>query len=152
MLTSYDHIECVLNGHTIKGYADENPPIMLDFEDTSESRQGPHGNIYVLEKAKQDAILRVRLMPHSPSVRWFIDRYNERVQRQRDRVEGPFFSGSLTDVAKNTNWGLYGGFIINVPGFSVGDQTYEASIRFERVVPNVSGGRYAERLEDSITT
>lgn len=150
-MASHNHIDIILNGHTMVGFADEDPPYDLEFEATSERRIGPAGNVYTLEKALQTATLRVRLAPHSPSTRWFIDRYNERVERQTARVEGPFFTGSISDVAKNTNWGLFGGFIVNVPGFTKPFATYEAELFFERVVPNVAGGRFHQRLEDSAT-
>lgn len=72
MQSSKGDIEIIINGHRFEGYAEEDEPYDLTFPETSAQKFGPHGNVYSDENRRRDAVLTLRLAPHSPSTQWCI--------------------------------------------------------------------------------
>ena len=147
-IPSHAYIEIILNGHRFTTFADDNPPYMIDDEDSATFKLGGDGKQFGLGLPLFGGVFRVRLAPHSPSVQWCIQREAERMQRLRNRVRAQAFNGTLTDTVNNNNWSFKGGAILRLPRMTIADQTYEAAWRFEQIIPNVDGGTFAERFDE----
>lgn len=145
-IPSHAHIEIALNGYDITTFADDDPPYMIETDDSAEFKVGQDGKLYGLGRADFSGTLRIRLAPHSPAVQWCISRENERKQRLIDKVRHQTFNGTLVDVVNNIDYRLQGGAIQNLPAMTIANQTYEAVFRFERIISNVDSGAFAPRF------
>ena len=73
-LLNNSHIECIVNGHTFNGWADEDPPWEFEEDDSSEVMRGADGGMYVSGKAILGGKFRFKMSPSAPTTQWAITR------------------------------------------------------------------------------
>ena len=137
---SHSHIEMVLSGHRVTGYAEEDRPI--EFEDGTDRttiQMGKDGGSYGVSESMFGGKIMVRLAPTSPTTAWFITRNEEKKQAQINNQPERVYDGSYTDSVQGRSVVLSGGTLIDCPDMSEPGQTFEVGIFFERIAGNVDG-------------
>ena len=141
-LLSHAHIRCILNGHLVVGFAEDDPPYEWEFEDSAEYKKGQDGGQYGRSIPTYGGLLRLKIQPNSPTTQWCIEQDQLRKNSMSAATATRTYSGSLSDQSTGNSWRLDGGGILNFPPTLVAGVTYEAALMFEIVTANVSGGRF----------
>ena len=143
MLPSHAHVDLILNGTRIDTWADDDPPYDLETDDSANLTTGKAGRKYGNGEANFGGRLMIRLAPHSPGVKWLIEKEIERKKLLDPRGDGAgrgfaqVFNGTLKDVVAQIDVKLTGGTIIKIPPRTIAGQTFEATFDFEIVESNV---------------
>ena len=148
-LWSHDWVEITLNGHTVTGFSDDNPPWMFDQESSATFKTPADGGRFGLSLPNLGGILTIKLRPDSPSASYFCQREAERKERIINRRRPQIFQGSIVDTVNNHHWTLVNVAIEKLPAVCVADLTYEAILNVERMIENIEGSsgfvsRFAE--------
>ena len=139
-LRSHAHIELILNGHRIVGWADDDPPYEFESEEAAEYKRGQDGGLYGRSMQSFGAKLTIKLDPSSPSTQWCIQQEQMRKNAEKSGDSIRVFAGTISDSAAGISMQLAGGGIVKFPPWSVANQSYEAEIEFEEVTSEVDGG------------
>ena len=136
-LLAVAHIDIILNGHQIQGPADEDKPYdLVDDGDLIDTKDGPDGAFYGTSRPRLGGDLTLMLQPTSPSTRWLI---NQRIARDTAIENGsPLteINGTYEDAAQGRSFVLTGGQLVTCPKGVHPGVTYQATIRFQRIVAN----------------
>ena len=67
---SHAHIECIINGHQVTGWADEDPPYSFPVESSKEFQVGADGALYGISKPMFGGAFHFMVQPSSPTAQW----------------------------------------------------------------------------------
>ena len=137
------HIECIINGHTIEGWASDDPPWEVEQDDATTAEKGADGGLYVSGMPELGGTLMLKLSPSSPSTQWAIQQEQMRKNSHKDKSALIVYSGTLSDPVQGVSHDFAGGVIMNFPAVRpAAGQTYEAKLMFEEITSNVDGGTF----------
>ncbi len=140
---SHAHIECMINGHRVTGWSDDDPPYEIeDDPDSNVVKIGADGGKYGMSNPAFGGTLTLKVSPTSPTCQWAIQQNQERKNRQKDKQAERIYAGTLSDPVQGVDYRFEGGVIDVFPSMNVGNQTYEFSINFDEVISNVDGGMF----------
>ena len=145
-LRSHAHLEVILNGHMVSGWADDDPPYEWEFEEANEFKTGQDGGLYGLSKPEFGGVLTLKLTPNAESTKWSIQQEQNRKNAIKARRRARIFRGTFRDNGANISLDLSGARSLCSPRGRRRNQTYEAKIRFEEVTSNVDGGIFTRPL------
>lgn len=141
---SHAHLEIILNGHRIVGFADEDQPYEFEWPELDEPMTGADGGSYGRAIADFGCLLTLRLTDISPSLQWFINERAMHLDAVRNGGEIPIFNGSINDIVFNVSGQLQRGRITGAaPGFPMAaGSTNEIMFEFDLWQPSVQGGLF----------
>ncbi|MBF2753946.1 MAG: hypothetical protein ISN29_01620 [Gammaproteobacteria bacterium AqS3] len=140
-LPSHAHVECILNGHRITEWADNDPPYSLEFNEQVHVYHGHDGALYPMSSSDLGGSLSFYVVPHSKDSQWLLDREKERQKNIITREPGTEFNGILQDVVTGIKVSLERGFLISTSKFPSAGQPFEATFTFERMIPEYESTR-----------
>ena len=141
-LKSHRHVECVLNGHRITGWSDDDPPYEFEYEDSIEIKRGQDGGLYGSSMPNFGGKFTIKLDPTSPSAQWCMQQEQLRKNAMKNNTAIRTYSGTFSDPVQGVSWRLEGGFIMKFPSTSIANTSYEAMLEFEEITANVDGGTF----------
>ena len=131
-ILSNSNIECIINGHTFNGWADEDPPWEFEQDDAAEIFDGADGGMYASGMTRLGGTFRFKMSPSSPTTQWAIQQEQMRKNAHKEKAALVVYSGTLSDNLQGVSHDLAGGVIMNFPSVRpAAGQTYEGMIRFE---------------------
>ena len=143
---SIAHVDCIISGHRVVGWSDDDPQYEWEGEDVVDVKYGGDGGTYVKSMPMFGQNITIKVMPTSPTCQWAMQqeqlRKNSHLQRQHPKV----YDMTLTDSVQGVSWQAAGGYIINFPVGNIAGQTYEFKMGFEQVTAQVDGGRFQAPL------
>ena len=144
VLRSHDHLEIIINGHRLTGFADEDQPYEHEFPVIVESTTGADGKLYGKANAAFGVILTVRLNDVSPSLGWAFEQRTMLLEAIRRGGAIPVINGSINDLNFGVSGRYQNGHLEgNFPGFPMAAQsTNELMFKFEEWIGNTQGGQY----------
>lgn len=149
-LRSHAHIECILNGHRVIGWAEEDPPYEFEYEDAAEYVEGHDGGLYGLGRPRLGGTFMLKLQPTSPTTQWAVKQEQERKNAHKEKRALRVYSGSISDPVQGVEATLSGGGIIMIPAFPIANQTFEVRFMFEEIESSVDGGTFhPPRMSDA---
>ena len=77
-ILSHAHIQCILNGHRVTGWAEDDPPYAFEFEDAAELVEGQDGGLYGVGMPRLGGTFRFMVQPASPTVQWAMQQEQHR--------------------------------------------------------------------------
>ena len=149
-LPAHAHVDLLLNGHRVVGWAEDDPPYDWDYEESSQRKRGQDGTLYGLSLPAFGGTFRGMLQPGSPSTRWCIQQEQLRKNAIKDRMRPRVFGGSFSDPAFGLSYTLSGGIIVIFPATMVANRSYEFSIEFEEITSSVDGAVFQPPLASDI--
>ena len=144
-ILTYTQCRIILNGHESSGWADEDPPWMLDPIDrpmaTDQLGVGT-GNRYGLAKLDLGRDLTLKLEPSSEDVQWCLQQvrawYSDIEQGRAPKQ----YEGSIKYLSQGTSWSLSGGRPQECDPMFYPGQTFTAMYRFDRVIDGTEAGTF----------
>ena len=142
-LLSHAHIECIISGHRIEGWASDDPPYDLENAgDAIEVQEGQDGGLYGNSLPALGGIFRFRVTPASPTAQWAMREEQTRKNNIKDKNPVRVYEMTLTDPVQGRSATCAGMVIMNFPPFSQANQTYEGVMRVEEIITDVDSGTF----------
>lgn len=133
-ILSQRDIECLLLGHRIEGWSNEDPPIEFPEINFLDVQEGRDGSIYGTDTGILGGEVKFKLHPASRSALWFLVRLQE-----RNRGVRRIFSGTYSNAALGYSCTFKGGLLKMMRPMIVQGQTFEPVIHFEQIIPDTEG-------------
>lgn len=146
-LFSNAHIELVLNGHRVLGYADEERPVEFPTAvDMAELSFGPDGGLYGKSMAQLGGDVTIRVTPNSPTAQWLVRQKMAWKESLKSGSPVTIYSGSFSDASQGRSAQLEGGILRQCPDLPESGVTFEAIFTFEEITANVDGATFVGPL------
>ena len=137
---SHAHIECIINGHQVTGWADEDPPYSFPVESSKEFQVGADGALYGISKPMFGGAFHFMVQPSSPTAQWAMVQEQIRKDVQLAFLPERIYIMTWVDPVQGRSYLCEGGVIDTFPATSVAGLTYEGILMFERITADVDGG------------
>ena len=139
-VTGFPHIEVQIDGFSMSGWANEDPPVEFPPIDALEAIFGKDGTLYGNDTGMRGGDVTLKFLPTSAGAQWWLQRWSERLKGKR-RV----FHGIYTDSELNVSISLRGGLLKTCPAAIVPGQTFEVTVTFQELIPNMDGANFPGR-------
>ena len=141
------HIEHLINGHRVRGLADEERPIEFPGDqDMADLQVGQDGGLYGMTSPMFGGEIIYRVEPTSPTAQWAV----QQKQLWKDAVQGgkalTIYNATHANSVAGWSASLDGGILLRCPDIVEAGQTFEFVIRYEQITSNVDGGIFSEPL------
>lgn len=156
--TSHAHIDCIIEGFRVDGWAAEDPPYEFpDNDDLFEIIRGAAGDENPDARPMYGGGLILKVLPTSPAAQWGIQQRNYFDDANRNgfphRVYGRDGSPAMfADPTRSIALAMIGGVFNGCPKFPTGGQTFEIKFHFEQMIPDVDGGIFTPSLATPVYT
>ena len=150
---SHAHLEIILAGHRVVGFADEDQPYEFDWPNLRDGIVGADGGHYARAVANFGCGFMIRLSDMSPSLQWAIDQRTMHLNAVREGGTIPVLTGSISDMSFGIS-GTFEGMTIDdtFPGWpGAAQSTNELKFDVEVWTPDVGGGAFQAPLTVSAT-
>ena len=139
-LLHHAHIECIISGERMTGWADEERPVEFpDGAGRTEFKTGADGGMYGVGKAMFGGPVTFKFEPTSPSAQYWVRRNEEYKQSQINNTRSRIYSGTYSDSVQGRSARFEGGQIQDCPDMVEPGITFEVTLMFERIAGNVDG-------------
>ena len=135
-IQDHRHIICLINGHRVQGWADEDVPVEFPKDELNNITRGRDGSLYGTDTGNVGGRVTFRVAPTSPSAHWFIKQWEKRVRGERI-----IYEGSYGDTEQGNSVSFAGGILVQAPPMIEPGQTYEAILEFEEIHSDIDGAQ-----------
>ena len=151
-LLNHAHVECILSGERMTGWADEESPVEFpDGAGRAEFKTGADGGVYGVGKAMFGGAVTFKFEPTSPSTQYWIQRNEEYKQSQINGTRTRIYDGSYNDPVQGRSARFEGGAIQDCKDMSTPGVTFEVTLMFDRIIGNVDGAVFHPPLTSDST-
>ena len=137
-ILSHRDIECIIMGHRVEGWATDDPPIEFPSIDLMNVETGRDGTVYGTDTAMLGGEVKLKLLPTSRTALWFLIRLQE-----RNKGVKRIFAGIYSNIALNYSVSMRGGLLKMMTPIIVQGQTFEPTIHFEELIPDVEAATFS---------